>query len=267
MRTLIIALILTTLLGAAAEIARGKSGEGRGKVTGGTGPLRVTIDKSKVDLKEHRLEVRMSRTAGKVHIKVLGESGAVLAEEIQDFSGRPGGTPLIVTWSPSSDAAVGRIEVRAYDDAGYYVGLALSPWFVAIPHDDVNFRTDSADIDEPEKPKLEAAFAKVVEILAKDKDKEHRRITLFIAGHTDTVGNDGYNLKLSQARARSIAGWFRRRGIRIPIAYEGFGESSPAVKTADQVDEPRNRRVDYILSDDDPPLKTTGFKASWKRVS
>ena len=67
--------------------------------------LKVMVDKSKVDLKAHRLEVKMSRPAGKVKITVYDESNAVLADEEQNFSGRPGGTPLIVTWNPSSDAA------------------------------------------------------------------------------------------------------------------------------------------------------------------
>ena len=66
--------------------------------------LKVAVDKGKVDLKGHRLEVKMSRPAGKVKITVYDESNAVLADEEQDFTGRPGGTPLIVTWNPSSDA-------------------------------------------------------------------------------------------------------------------------------------------------------------------
>jgi len=71
---------------------------------------------------------------------------------------------------------------------------------------------------------------------------------------------------LSRERARSIASWFRKRGARIPIAYEGYGETALAVSTADGVDEPRNRRVDYILSLDEPTMKTTGFRPAWKRV-
>jgi outer membrane protein OmpA-like peptidoglycan-associated protein len=265
-------LLLTAVFFATAPIAvaagaKGRAGASAGSARATASPLQVLVDKSKVDLKQHHLELKMSRQAGKVSLVVTGESGATLAEEEQDFTGRPAGTPLIVTWTPSSDEAVARIELRATDAFGYYAGVALSPWFVAIPHEDVIFRSDSSDIDDPEKPKLEQAFARLGEILAKDKDREHHAITLFIAGHTDTVGSDSHNLKLSQARARTIAGWFRKRGVRIAIAYEGFGESSPAVKTADQVDEPRNRRVDYILSDDEPAMKTTGFRPSWKRIN
>jgi outer membrane protein OmpA-like peptidoglycan-associated protein len=230
--------------------------------------LRVQVDKSKVDMKQHRLELKMSQPAAEVKIKVFGESGAVLADEVHDFSGRPAGMPLIVTWSPTSEETVGHIELRAYDARGSWTAVELAPWFVPIPHEDVNFATDSADIGGDEGPKLEAAFTKLNEVLEKDRahGRQHPGLTLYIAGHTDTVGGDGYNLKLSQARARSIGTWFRKRGVRMPIAYEGFGESSPAVKTADNVDEARNRRADYILSDDPPTFKTTGFRPSWKRI-
>ncbi|HVZ71232.1 MAG TPA: OmpA family protein [Polyangia bacterium] len=229
-------------------------------------PLRVQVEKSKVDLKQHRLEMTMSRP-GKVKITVVGESGATLADEEHDFSSRAAGAPLVVTWSPSSDEAVATIDVRATDASGAWVGVQISPWFVAIPHEDVNFATDKADIADAETPKLDAALAKLKEVLAKDAahGRQHPGLTLFIAGHTDTVGNAAYNLKLSAARARSIAAWFRAHGVKLPVAFEGFGETAPAVKTADNVDEPRNRRVDYILSDD-PPTYSGGLRASWKRI-
>jgi outer membrane protein OmpA-like peptidoglycan-associated protein len=230
-------------------------------------PLKVQVDKSKVDLKAHRLEVKMSHPAGKVKLQVFADSEAVLADEEQDFSGRPAGTPLIVTWSPSSDAPVARIEVRAYDAQGSWVGVELAPWFVPIPHEDVNFATGSADIQPSETPKLEAAYTKLDEVLAKDREhgRMHPGITLYIAGHTNTVGSASTNLKLSQDRARSIAAWFRKRGVKLPIAFEGFGETSPEVKTADNVDEPKNRRVDYVLSDG-PPTYSAAFRPSWKRI-
>jgi outer membrane protein OmpA-like peptidoglycan-associated protein len=254
-------LAATLLAGLAVSLALAPSARAAGS------PLRVQVEKSKVDLKEHRLEVKMSHPPGKVKITVVGESGATLADEQHDFAGHAAGAPLVVTWAPASDEAVATIDVVAYDTQGAWVGVQISPWFVAIPHEDVNFKTDKADIEDSEAPKLEAAFAKLNEVLAKDAahGKQHPGITLFIAGHTDTVGNAGYNLKLSQARARAIAAWFRKRGVHMPIAYEGFGESAPAVKTADNVDEPKNRRADYVLSDE-PPRYGGGFSPAWKRV-
>jgi len=170
----------------------------------GGSQLKIQVDKTKVDLKVHRLEVKMSHPPSKVKIEVFSESGGSLADEEHDFSGRGAGTPLIVTWNPSSDAPVGKIAVRAYDTRDNWVGVELFPWFVPIPHEDVNFRTGSSDIDAAEVPKLEAAYAKLEEVLAKDKQhgSSHAGITLHIAGHTDTVGSPSSNLKLSQDRAR-----------------------------------------------------------------
>ncbi len=227
-------------------------------------PLRIQIDKSTVDLKAHRLELKISRPAGKVTIKVYGESGAVLADSETSFEGEPAFAPLVVQWSPSSDESVGKIELYAYDVDGYYTGVALTPWSIVVPHEEVNFARDSSEIAPSEKPKLEASYAKIADAL-----KRHRElgtITLFIAGHTDTVGTAAHNLQLSNRRAFSIARWFQSRGLPIPIAYEGFGESALLVKTADEVNQPRNRRVDYILAVDEPALKATAFRPSWKRL-
>ncbi|HVU50220.1 MAG TPA: OmpA family protein [Polyangia bacterium] len=229
--------------------------------------LSVQVEKSKVDLKAHRLEVKMSHPAGKVKITVVGESGATLADDTIDFAGRAAGAPLIVTWSPSSEEPVSTIDVTAYDAQGSWVGVQISPWFVSIPHEDVNFKTDRFDIEPSESPKLDAALVKINEALAKDRShgKQHAGITLYIAGHTDTVGGSEHNRKLSDDRARSIAAWFRQHGVPTPIAFAGFGETAPAVKTADNVDEPRNRRADYVLSDG-PPQYSGGLRPSWREV-
>ncbi|HTQ45425.1 MAG TPA: OmpA family protein [Polyangiaceae bacterium] len=228
-----------------------------------TPPLQVEIDKSKVDLKEHHLELRASHDLTKVTIKVTGDSGNVLDNQSLDLGPQPANTPLVLRWSPIDEEPVAKIEVSAYDAAGSWRTITITPWSIAIPHEEVNFRTDSFQIDDPEKPKLEASFVKVTEALAKHPEIH---VTLFIAGHTDTVGDASYNMRLSRQRAQSIARWFRTRGLKIPIAFEGFGESALLVKTADEVDEPRNRRVDYILSVEEPVFKTSGRRPSWARI-
>jgi outer membrane protein OmpA-like peptidoglycan-associated protein len=234
-----------------------KSGAGTPK-----GKLELSVDRSKVDLEGRKLEVKLSRPACKVVLKVLGESGAVLANVIQPFDGSPAGTALMVGWSPSSPETVSRIEVWGHDTAGFYVGVAITPWNVKIPHEEVNFETNSDAIRPSEVPKLEASLQKVKEAIT--KHKELGNISLFIAGHTDSVGSSEHNLGLSRRRARSIAAWFRAQGIRNPISYEGLGEASLLVKTADEVAEPRNRRVDYILSIEPPRLPTGPGGFGWK---
>src|SRR5258708_22408009 len=133
-------------------------------------PLQVTVDKAKVDLVEHHLELRASRALVRVTLKVTGESGAILADVNRELGSETAGKTIVIEWQPASDEPVMRIEVFAYDGEGYYRGIAITPWSVAVPHEEVSFRTDSSQIDEPERPKLEASYAKVTEALAKHAD-------------------------------------------------------------------------------------------------
>jgi outer membrane protein OmpA-like peptidoglycan-associated protein len=221
--------------------------------------LQVTIDRSKVDLAGHKLEVKLSRPAEKVRLKVLGQSGAVLAEVEKAFNGAAAGTVLEVSWTPSTEEAVGRIEVWGHDTDGFFSGVAITPWNMTIAHEELNFETDSDVIRATEVPKLEASFQLIKDAVSKHTDLG--AITLYVLGHTDTVGTPEHNLGLSRKRAHSIAAWFAGKHLKIGIAYEGMGATAPLVKTGDQVDEPRNRRADYILALDPPKLPAA---SSWK---
>jgi outer membrane protein OmpA-like peptidoglycan-associated protein len=227
-------------------------------------PLRISIDRSKVELKQHRLEIVLSRDAVKLTVEVTGDSGAVLADQEIDLSGKPAGIPLVITWSPASDEPPARIELRAVDSRGYWATAWLLPWSVSIPHREVLFKTGSWRIEDAEKPKLEESYAQISDAVSRHADLGP--VVLFVAGHTDTVGRSADNFRLSRERARAIAGWFRERGLRIAIAYEGFGESALLVKTGDEVDEPRNRRADYILAFEEPMIAAVGFRPNWQRL-
>ncbi len=71
---------------------------------------------------------------------------------------------------------------------------------------------------------------------------------IVIIGHTDRVGNAQYNDALSLRRAERCRDELIKLGIpkvRITVAGRGFRE--PEVPTADQVSEPRNRRVEISV--------------------
>jgi OmpA-OmpF porin, OOP family len=66
-----------------------------------------------------------------------------------------------------------------------------------------------------------------------------------LAGHADRSGPDGYNVGLSQRRANNVRDYLAAGGVPAgAITTQAFGESRPAVDTADGVREPQNRRVE-----------------------
>jgi outer membrane protein OmpA-like peptidoglycan-associated protein len=229
------------------------------------GVLTVGLDKSRVDLVHGRLELQVSIPEGKIELKIISATdGSLLVDHEQSFAEHTPRDPLVVKWDPpAKDVEIGRVDVRVSDATGAFL-YSLFPWQVYIPHEEVAFATDSAAIAPTETPKLQASLAKIADALA--KHKELGAIKLYVAGHTDTVGATKYNLGLSLKRAQSIAGWFRKSGLRTPIAFEGFGEQALRIATPDNTDEPRNRRVDYILSVEDPVLRATDFRPVWKTI-
>jgi outer membrane protein OmpA-like peptidoglycan-associated protein len=69
-------------------------------------------------------------------------------------------------------------------------------------------------------------------------------VRLQITGHTDTVGSDAYNQKLSVARAQSVKDEMVRQGFDGGgISIEGKGFHDPLVATGPGVREPQNRRA------------------------
>ena len=90
-------------------------------------------------------------------------------------------------------------------------------------------------------------------------------LTLYIAGHTDTVGPAAKNATLSEARAIAIGQYLRGKHLAMPIVVAGLGEALPKVATPDETDEPANRRADYVLgpAGGTPPFQAAR-KATWK---
>ena len=90
---------------------------------------------------------------------------------------------------------------------------------------------------------------KIVRALA--QSLKRRSDTQFVLnGHTDRAGSDQYNFQLGLKRANTVKQSLMDLGVpQGRISVYSFGENDPAVKTADGVKEPRNRRVEINFSD------------------
>ncbi len=71
---------------------------------------------------------------------------------------------------------------------------------------------------------------------------------LLIAGHTDDVGDDAYNARLSSRRAESAAAFLAAQGVATArIHTRGLGESEPVAPNVDESGRQKNRRVEIAI--------------------
>jgi outer membrane protein OmpA-like peptidoglycan-associated protein len=223
-------------------------------------PFVVETSKERIDVAKGEMQLALNRPAGRCDYQVLIEGKPVRIGS-ESFSGEPAGTWLKLAWRKyADDDVVLKIQLTCFDAEGVFdTGpQELYPWWIQIPHEDVNFESGKWEIQAGERSKLERAYeeiAKAVQRYGKFVDA-----TLYVVGHTDTVADAAYNRELSQKRAREIAAFFRKRGATLPIWTCGRGEDALAVSTPDNTDEPRNRRAEYIIGVDKP------FVAAWQRL-
>ena len=66
-----------------------------------------------------------------------------------------------------------------------------------------------------------------------------------IEGHTDSVGDENYNLKLSKRRAEAVVAYIKSKGVAgSRFKVEAFGETRPRFDNATKEGQSKNRRVE-----------------------
>ncbi|MEM9834753.1 MAG: PorP/SprF family type IX secretion system membrane protein [Bacteroidota bacterium] len=79
--------------------------------------------------------------------------------------------------------------------------------------------------------------------------RQHPNLVVTLAGHTDNVGNDEANQRLSLARARAVQRLLLEQQVASErIRIEGKGESEPLYPNTDEVLRAKNRRVEISFS-------------------
>jgi outer membrane protein OmpA-like peptidoglycan-associated protein len=107
---------------------------------------------------------------------------------------------------------------------------------------DVLFDTGSAAL----KPGTREKLARVSGILL-----SHPELKVQVEGHTDSVGDDTYNQRLSENRADSVRNYIVSQGIAgNSVTTAGFGESKPVASNDTPAGRQQNRRVELIVNGD-----------------
>ena len=103
------------------------------------------------------------------------------------------------------------------------------------------FETASAELTENDKKELK----NVINVLAQNKN-----IIVEISAHTDDVGSDGNNLKLSEARAQAVMEHLISQKVPARmLTSKGYGESQPVVPNTSEASRAQNRRVEFRVSE------------------
>ena len=103
----------------------------------------------------------------------------------------------------------------------------------------VTFDTDQTNI----RPEFQPVLDSVVKVANKFAET-----TLRVAGHTDSVGSDSYNQRLSEHRALSVKDYLALRGVAPQrLTAVGYGESRPLASNSTVEGRAANRRVELDL--------------------
>ena len=118
-------------------------------------------------------------------------------------------------------------------------GSAIAAQPVEPHHFVLYFEKDSDTMTPDSQSQYTAVFVDI---------KRRQVYEVEVIGHTDTLGTLEHNQKLSMSRAEMIRDRLVHDGISTgSIAVAGRGQLDPAVPTADQVAEPKNRRVEITV--------------------
>lgn len=103
---------------------------------------------------------------------------------------------------------------------------------------DANFDFDKAELKPAGKANLDQFLAGLA----------GAKVTgISIVGHTDSVGSDAYNQKLSEKRAAAVANYLSSKGVpAAAIQASGKGEAQPVADNGSKAGRAANRRVEVV---------------------
>ncbi|MBS9524866.1 OmpA family protein [Litoribacter alkaliphilus] len=105
--------------------------------------------------------------------------------------------------------------------------------------ENVFFDFDKADL----RPESKSSIGRLRNFL-----QENPEVNILIEGHTDNVGNPGYNQQLSEKRALSVKQELISLGIaEARISTKGYGDQNPVVPNDTSSNRSKNRRIEIVV--------------------
>jgi outer membrane protein OmpA-like peptidoglycan-associated protein len=155
---------------------------------------------------------------------------------------RKGKTDLIISSPGYTFKTISLPNEKAIDD------LSLQSLEVSLPKakkgetltvESIYFRIESANLETESIPTLRKLLAMLT---------ENPAIRIEIAGHTDSTGSKEFNMKLSRARAESVASWLVRNGVlSTRLSTIGYGDTKPVTGNDTPEGRRKNRRTEIRI--------------------
>jgi len=191
-------------------------------------------------------ESKLSSTAGGA---LLGTGGGAVAGAL--VGAAVGGDPRIGALIGAGVGGLGGAAIGNYMDqqeaqlraqlqgTGVSVTRVGDQIILNMPSN-ITFPTDSSTV----LPEFNQTLVSVALVL-----KEFNQTIVDVYGHTDSQGDDAYNLALSQRRAVAVATVLANQGIdQRRFFIQGKGESSPIASNATEQGRAQNRRVEISIA-------------------
>jgi len=141
------------------------------------------------------------------------------------------------------DGVCDGLDKCANTERGAKVGLdgcTIAPVFIepgkSLVLKDVNFEFNKSTLTLNSKRVLDTVAETMI---------ANSGIRVEVEGHTDDKGSDAYNLKLSDARAKSVHDYLVSKGVPdAQMDFKGYGESRPIADNKTEEGRAQNRRVE-----------------------
>lgn len=228
---------------------------------GGETPPDFSAPYTQFEGRQNVLHLVPDKAIERVQVRARGEQGQILTDFERVIQAAAGSTVKLEfeTASPVLD-----VDITMITSSGARRSYRYTPWSFRTESSGLNFDTGSATIHPSDLKKLTQVYEEIQK--AVQDVGEFVDLQLYIGGYTDTVGSERTNDALSRRRAISIAQFMKERGVSVPIYIQGFGERALAVPTADNVDEPANRRAVFIVRAGAPSKDGNFPDTKWERV-
>jgi OmpA-OmpF porin, OOP family len=133
-------------------------------------------------------------------------------------------------------------EIPALEEDELYAPSTLTIQF-ELPR---TFTLDNVEFESGKSTLTKDSYKELKELLDYLKLKDD--ISIEIAGHTDDVGDDESNLKLSKARAEAVRNYLISKGIAPKrVIAKGYGETQPIASNATVEGRQKNRRTEVRI--------------------